>query len=99
MYVIASENVIKAMFPHFNGRIFMLLYFNINYFNVNVLCIVLFLLGKCSANRNNSGASPSHQYLTNVQSWNIRFGHQTIHPTQKFTSMNVLQMPCVITWA
>ena len=38
----------------------------------------------------------SHQYLTNVQSWNIRFGGQTIHPTQKFTSMNLLQMPCVI---
>ena len=41
----------------------------------------------------------SHQYLTNVQSWNIRFGRQTIHPTQKFASMNLLQMPCVITWA
>ena len=24
---------------------------------------------------------------------------KTIHPTQKFTLMNLLQMPCVITWA
>ena len=31
----------------------------------------------------------SHQYLTNVQSWN----RQTKHPTQKFTSMNLLQGP------
>ena len=35
----------------------------------------------------------SHQYLTNDQSWNIRFGRQTKHPTQKFTSMNLLEMP------
>ena len=41
----------------------------------------------------------SHQYLTNVQSWNRLFGGETIHPTQKFTWMNLLQMPCVITWA
>jgi hypothetical protein len=41
--------------------------------------------------------SASHQYLTNVQSCNRRFGRQTIHPTQKFTSMNLLQMPCFIT--
>ena len=40
----------------------------------------------------------SHQYLTNVQCCYKRFGHQTIHPTQKFASMNLLQMPCVITW-
>ena len=26
------------------------------------------------------------------------FGCETIHPTQKFTSMNLLQMPCVITY-
>ena len=32
-----------------------------------------------------------------VESWNRQFGRQTIHPTQKFTSMNLLQMPCVIT--
>ena len=36
----------------------------------------------------------SHQYLTNVQSWNRRLiGRQTIHATQKFTSMNLLQGP------
>ena len=28
-----------------------------------------------------------------------RFGCETIHPTQKFTSMNLLQMSCVITQA
>ena len=38
--------------------------------------------------------SSSHQYLTNVQWWNIRFDCETIRPTQKFTSMS-----CVITWA
>jgi hypothetical protein len=26
-----------------------------------------------------------------------RFGHETIHPTQKFTSVNLLQIPCVTT--
>ena len=40
-----------------------------------------------------------HEYLTNVQSWNRRFVCETIHPTQTFTSMNLLQMYCVITWA
>ena len=34
-----------------------------------------------------------------VKRCNRRFGCETIHPTQKFTSMNLLQMPCVITWA
>ena len=34
-----------------------------------------------------------------VKRWNRRFGCETIHPTQKFTSMNLLQMPCVITWS
>ena len=28
-----------------------------------------------------------------------RFGCETIHPTQKYISMNLLQMSCVITWA
>ena len=28
-----------------------------------------------------------------VECWNRRFGCETIHPTQKFTSMNLLQMP------
>ena len=28
-----------------------------------------------------------------------QFGCETIHPTQKLTSMNLLQMPCVMTWA
>ena len=40
-----------------------------------------------------SSAQPSHQsrqYLTNVQSCYRWFGRETIHPTQKFTSMNVL---------
>ena len=41
----------------------------------------------------------SHQYLTKVQCWNKRFGCETIHPTQKFTSMNLLQMSCMIAWA
>ena len=40
-----------------------------------------------------------HQYLTNVQCWNRRFGCETIHPTQKLTSMNLLHMSCVITLA
>ena len=34
-----------------------------------------------------------------VERWNRRFGHQTVHSTQKFTLMNLLQMPCVMTWA
>ena len=34
----------------------------------------------------------SHQYLTNVQPCYRQFGCQTIHPTQKFTSMNLLQI-------
>ena len=34
-----------------------------------------------------------------VKCWKRRFGCETIHSTQKFTSMNFLQMPCVITWA
>ena len=32
-------------------------------------------------------------------SWNGQFGCETIHPTKKFTLLNLLQMPCVITWA
>ena len=40
-----------------------------------------------------------HQYLTNVQCCYRRFGCETIHPTQNFTSMNLLQKPCVITQA
>ena len=40
----------------------------------------------------------SHQYLTNVQCCNRRNHGQTIHPTDIFISMNLLQMPCVITW-
>ena len=36
--------------------------------------------------------SSSHQYFTTVQSWNRQFGSQTIHPTQKFSSMNLLQI-------
>ena len=38
-----------------------------------------------------------HQYLTNVQCWNRCNHGQTIHPRQKFISMNMLQMSCVIT--
>ena len=34
-----------------------------------------------------------------VERWNRRFGFETIHPTQKFTSITLLQMPCMITWA
>ena len=34
-----------------------------------------------------------------VKRWNRQFGCETIHPTQKFTSMNLLQMTCVITRA
>ena len=54
----------------------------------------------------------SHNYLTDqfdiiillvrdmvVERWNRRFGCKTINHTQKFTSMNLLQMPCMITWA
>ena len=33
------------------------------------------------------------------QWWNRQFGCSTIHPTQKFTSMHLLQMPWVITRA
>ena len=32
-----------------------------------------------------------------VERCNRRFGCETIHPTKKFTSMNLLQMSCVIT--
>ena len=35
----------------------------------------------------------------NVQSWNRRFGCETIHSKQKFISMNLFQMSCVITSA
>ena len=34
-----------------------------------------------------------------VKLWNRQFGCETIHPTQKFISMNLLQMSCVITCA
>ena len=34
-----------------------------------------------------------------VESCYRQFGRKTIHPTQKFTSMNLLQMSCVITQA
>ena len=34
-----------------------------------------------------------------VERWNIWFGCETIHPTQKIISMNLLQMSCMITWA
>ena len=41
--------------------------------------------------------SESHQYLTNVQCC-YRHNHgQTIHPKQKFISMNMLQTSCVET--
>ena len=33
-----------------------------------------------------------------VERWNRRFSCETIHPTQKFISMNWLQMSCMITW-
>ena len=36
---------------------------------------------------------------TVVERCNRRFGCETIHPTQNFISMNLLQMSCVITWA
>ena len=32
-----------------------------------------------------------------VERCNRRFGCETIHPTQKFTSMNLFKMPCLIT--
>ena len=33
-----------------------------------------------------------------VESWNRRFCRETIHPTKIFsTSMNLLQMPCMVT--
>ena len=62
--------------------------------NMKLISIILYLK-KLKTER----IHQSHQYLTNVQSWNRWFGRQTIHPTQKFTSMNLLQMSCVITWA
>ena len=34
-----------------------------------------------------------------VECCNRRFGCETIHSAQKFTSMNLLQLSCVITWA
>ena len=34
-----------------------------------------------------------------VVHWNRRFGCETIHPSQKFISMNLLQVSFVITWA
>ena len=33
-----------------------------------------------------------------VERCNTQFGCETIHPTQKFISMSLLQMPCVIKW-
>ena len=42
-------------------------------------------------------ARQSCQYLTNVQWCYRQFGRETIHPTQKFTSMNLLPTPWVIT--
>ena len=44
-----------------------------------------------------TSARQSRQYLTNVQWCYRQFGRETIHPTQKFTSMNLLPMPWVIT--
>ena len=32
-----------------------------------------------------------------IKCCNRRFGRETIHPAQKFSSMNLLQMPCMIT--
>jgi len=37
-----------------------------------------------------------HQYLTNVQCWNRRFGSETIPPTQEFNQINLFQVTCVI---
>ena len=39
----------------------------------------------------------SHQYLSKFQCWNRHNHGKTIHPKQKFNSMNLLQMSCVIT--
>ena len=54
------------------------------------------IFGKCDLLQNLDKVS--HQYLTNVQCCYRRFGHETIYPTQKFTSMNMSQIPCVITY-
>ena len=34
-----------------------------------------------------------------VKCWNRQFGCETIHPTQKFILMNLLQMFCMIIWS
>ena len=34
-----------------------------------------------------------------VERCSRKFGCETIHPTQKFTSINLFQMSCLITWA
>ena len=41
-------------------------------------------------------AVESHQYLTNVQCCNRHNHGQTIHPTEIFISMNLLQTPCMV---
>ena len=41
----------------------------------------------------------SHQHLTNVQCCNRHNHGQTIHPTEIFISMTLLQMSCMITYA
>ena len=50
------------------------------------------------------GQQPQRKHIVLIRDMVVercyrRFGCETIHPTQKFTSMNLLQMSCVIKWA
>ena len=37
--------------------------------------------------------------FTGCQSWNSQHHGQTIHPTEKLISMNLVKILCVVTWA
>ena len=51
----------------------------------------------CNYNLSMQNDHESHQYLTNVQYCNRRNHGQTIHPTQKFISIILLQMYFLVT--
>ena len=44
-------------------------------------------------------ASDLVNIFTGSQSWNRQHYDQTIHPTEKLTSMNLFKIFCVVKWA
>ena len=70
----------------------------LGYKNCNYLIIwaATHHMNSCISNFRSLVICSSHQYLTNVQSWYRQFGRETIHSTQKFTSMDLLQMSCIV---